>query len=312
MSPRAGRRRARLRLLALPALLLALAARADERLAADLANLAPQRPGHPDLFVLAVAGDGSERVFRNEVLHLERLAATRLDAAGHVLVLANHPPSDGVRRYPRASEETLRAALAGLGQRMDPAEDLLLLYVTTHGTEAHELVLLTPGRAPQLMAPAALRDALDDAGIRHRVLVLSACFSGGFLRALRDPDTLVLTAARRDRTSFGCGNDSVATYFGRAWLVDGLNATLDFEAAFEQALEAIEAREVADGLPPSLPQHQRGERIGATLAAWRAATPPGPPLPYPHPEPEPDDEAVHPAKTAGLARDPGAGNHKSR
>jgi hypothetical protein len=119
------------------------------------------------------------------------------------------------------------------------------------------------------------------------VVVISACYSGGFARALEDPDTLLLMAARRDRPSFGCGNDSVATYFGRAWLVDGLNATLDFVDAFAQAKRAIEKREVAEGRLPSQPQLREGGRIGATLAAWRAGFTPGPPLPYPHAEPEP-------------------------
>jgi len=91
-----------------------------------------------------------------------------------------------------------------------------------------------------------LRKRLDGAGIRHRVIAISACYAGGLIDDLGDPDTLVLAAARRDRTSFGCGNDSVATYFGRAWLVDGLNDTLDFSAAFDQARLAIATRERAE------------------------------------------------------------------
>lgn len=253
----------------------------DPRLAADIARLAPQRPGHADLYVLAVAGDGNEDVFRNEVLHLERLAAQRLDAAGRSLVLANHAPSAGLRPLPAASEANLREALAALGRAMDPAEDLLLLYLSSHGTEDHGFVLARPGEdPPRLLRPARLRQALDASGIRHRVLVVSACFSGGFVRDLRDPNALVITAAHRARPSFGCGNDSVATYFGRAWLVDGLNATLDFEAAFELARVAIEKREIADGLTPSLPQINRGAAIGEVLARWRAGFTPGPALAY--------------------------------
>lgn len=253
----------------------------DAQLAADLSGLAPQRPGHPDLFVLGFAGDGSEQVFRNEVHYLRDLATQRLDAEGRVILLANHVEAPPVRALPEANAHTLRQALDGIAARMDPEEDLLLAYFTTHGTADHELLLRREGRRDRLLTPTELRDALDDAGIRHRVLVISACYSGGFAKALRGPDTLLLMAAHRERTSFGCGNDSVATFFGRAWLVEGLNVTTDFDAAFVQATAAIEARERAEGLEPSRPQINRGARIGERLAAWRAGFEPGPALPYP-------------------------------
>ena len=270
--------------------------RANALLDRDLQALAPQRPGHRDLYVLAVAGDGTETVFRNEVLHLENLATRRLDAAGRVLVLANHPPDSLVRPLPLADPGNLRRALAGLGKRMDPDEDLLLLYMTSHGTEEHQFLLRRPDRPDRLLTPQQLRNALDASGIRHRVVVISACYSGGFARALESPDTLLLMAARRDRPSFGCGNDSVATYFGRAWLVDGLNATLDFAEAFAQASRAIEARETAEGRLPSQPQLRRGERIAATLAEWREGFTPGPAVPYPHAEPEDAGEKLIPPR----------------
>jgi hypothetical protein len=270
----------------------------NDPLARDIAALAPQRPGHPDLYVLGFAGDGSEQVFLNEVQHLQALAAQRLDASGRVLVLANHPPQLIQRPLPRATLANLQQALAAIGAAMDPAEDLLLLYLTTHGTSDHELLLRTPGEADAFINARDLRQALDASGIRYRVLALSACYSGGFVRGLRDDATLLITAAHRDRPSFGCGNDSVATYFGRAWLVDGLNQTVDFDAAFEAAAVAIERREMADGLPPSQPQINRGQRIGEKLAAWRQAFEPGPALPYPFEDPE--DPQSEDAVEAGI------------
>lgn len=264
----------------------------DPLLAAGLSQLAPQRPGHPDLFVLGFAGDGSEQVFRNEVDYLRDLAAQRLDAAGRVVLLANHAGAPPLRALPEANLHTLRQALAGIAARMDPDEDLLLAYFTTHGTEDHRLLVRREGRRDRLLTPAQLREALDAAGIRHRVLVISACYSGGFAKALRGPDTLLLMAAHRERPSFGCGNDSVATFFGRAWLVEGLNATVDFDAAFVQATAAIEARELAEGLDPSRPQINRGERIGERLAAWRAGFRPGPALPYPFALDEPGNDST--------------------
>ncbi len=258
------------------------------RLVGDIGRLSPQRPGRTDLYVLAVAGDGTEQVFENEVRFLHDLAAQRLDAAGRVLVLANHPAQPPQKPLPRASRANLQLALKGLGAAMDRDEDVLLLYLTTHGTQDHELLLRRPGAADDLLGAKALRRALDAAGIRHRVIAISACYAGGLADALETPDTLVLAAARRDRTSFGCGNDSVATFFGRAWLVDGLNHTLDFSAAFDRARLDIARREKAEALRPSRPQIARGSRIEATLAAWRQGFTAGPPLPYPHADPDDD------------------------
>lgn len=260
-------------------------AEADRRLRRDIAALAPQRPGHPDLYVLGIAGDGTERVFLNEVRHLRDVAERRLDAAGRVIVLSNHAAETPYRAPVPATAATLRTALAGIGAAMDPAEDILLLYVTTHGSDDHWLLLRREELADARLDADTLRGALDDAGIRHRVLVLSACYSGGLVPALQDPDTLVLTAARADRTSFGCGNDSVATFFGRAWLVDGLNGTADFASAFRQARADIREREHEAALEPSRPQIHQGERIRERLLAWQAAFQPGPAVPYPHAEP---------------------------
>lgn len=252
----------------------------DPALARDIAALAPQRPGHPDLFVLGVAGDGTEGVFLNEVLHLRELARQRLDAEGRSLLLANHDTRDLLQPLPLATPRNLAAALAAIGAAMDPDEDLLLLYITTHGTPEHELLLRRPDVGDRLLGAASLRRMLDASGIRHRVLAISACYSGGFLPALKGPDTLVITAARHDRASFGCGSESNVTYFGRAWLVDGLNATVDFAQAFAHARSDIAYRERSEDQEPSLPQLRQGERIGAHLAGWRAGFTPGPALPF--------------------------------
>ena len=272
----------------------AISARA--RLARELDALAPQRPGHPDLFVLGIAGDGTGQVFLNEVRHLRELAERRLDARGRVLVLANHAPAPPAPTPVPATPATIRDALAGLGDAMDPDEDVLLLYVTTHGTDDHRLLLRRDGWPDALFGAHQLRRALDAAGIEHRVVVLSACFAGGFAGPLQTPDTLFLAAARDDRTSFGCEDDAAATFFGRAWLVDALNGTVDFAEAFRRARAAIGRREAAGDDPSSFPQMREGARIGATLARWRAAFAPGAPVPYPFAEP---DEIDAPRETRG-------------
>lgn len=244
-------------------------------------GLAPQRDGHIDLFGLAFGGDASEDVFRNEVEFFQRLLPQRFDAADRVLALLNHP--ERADELPLASATALERTLLGLGQRMNRDEDILFLYLTTHGSAEHELYVNQPPLPFDQLTPERLRAALDAARIRWRVLVVSACYSGGFVEALRDPHTLVITAARADRTSFGCGADSKVTWFGKAYLAQALNDSVDFIAAFATARAQIEAWEKEGGIEASDPQIDVGAKIADQLERWRKGFTPGPVVPYMRP-----------------------------
>lgn len=239
-----------------------------------LQALRPGEPGMVDAFLVAFGGDANEDVFRNEVLYAERLFAQRFGMQARTLVLLNHPDTTGER--PLATLSNLRRALAGLAARMQRDEDLLVLFATTHGSEDHELYVdLQPLPLDQI-DPDDLRGALDGAGIDWRVLVVSACYSGGFVDALRSPQTLVITAARADRSSFGCGAESELTYFGRAFLVEALNRTQSFVQAFEMARRRVAKREKAEDFEASEPQIEIGSQIAAKLATWESTLPQAP------------------------------------
>lgn len=257
----------------------------DQRLIAEaLEGMPPQRPGRPDLYVIGFAGDGTEDVFRSEVVYLEQLMDARFQAQGRVISLVNHVDSlDEDEPRPLATLDNLEQALAGTARAMDPGEDLLLLFITTHGTEDHELVAELAPFVDEAINPDGLASAIDRSGVGNRVVVVSACYSGGFMPALRSDDALVITAAREDRTSFGCGATSHVTWFGQAWLVDGLNRHDDFIAAFQDARIAVARREEEEDFAASDPQVHVGERILPVLEAWRGSFEPGPPVPYPWP-----------------------------
>jgi hypothetical protein len=242
-------------------------------LAAAVDQLAPPQPQQIDLFAIGFAADGGEGVFRNEVEYLEQLVSQRFASPQRTLKLINHP--DTIRRDPLATLTNLRAALAAVGQRLDPNEDILLLYLTSHGSQQHELDVVLHDLPLDPIDPSELRAALDASGIQWRVVVISACFSGGFLDALRDPRTLIITAARADRPSFGCGVASDITWFGQALLAEALNETLDFGAAFAIAKAAIRQREEAQDEPPSHPQIDFGKQIAVQLQRWREQVQPG-------------------------------------
>lgn len=243
-----------------------------------IAQLKPRTPGKVNLYAIAFAGDGSENVFRNEAEYLRRLFAARFDAAGHVLVLENNPAT--LATQPLADWSNLETALDAVAAKMDPRQDILLLYLTTHGSEDHTLLVdMDPLPLDQIGA-GDLPGILAEHPFKHRVVIVNACYSGGFIPSLRDRDTLVITAARADRSSFGCGSQSQLTWFGHAYLVDALNRTADFHQAFDDARAEIAAWETRDRYTPSEPQLYIGADIAAQLAKWRAGFVPGAAVPF--------------------------------
>ncbi|HWS26871.1 MAG TPA: C13 family peptidase [Xanthomonadales bacterium] len=235
-------------------------------------QLAPGTPGVTDAYLLAFGGDANEDVFRNEVEYAQTLFAQRFGMQQRTLVLLNNP--DTTDDTPLATLSNLRLALAGIGARMDRKEDLLVLFMTTHGSEDHQLFIDLQPLALDWIDPTALRGALDGAGIDWRVVIVAACYSGGFIDSLATPMSLIITAARADRPSFGCGSDAELTYFGRAFLVDALNQTTSLPAAFDLAREAVAQREKDDDFEASEPQMAMGALIGPRLQAWTSQLPP--------------------------------------
>ena len=84
--------------------------------------------------------------------------------------------------------------------------------------------------------------------------MISSCYSGGFIPALKDEKTLIMTASKADRVSFGCSEEADFTYFGDALFAQALNQTDDLQQAFELAKKHIAAREQAEDFEPSEPQ----------------------------------------------------------
>ncbi|MCL2160345.1 MAG: C13 family peptidase [Betaproteobacteria bacterium] len=234
-----------------------------------LARIETGKPGVPEIFFLGFAGD-EEGVFMRETITVEQLFRDRYATAGHTMILVNNPAT--ARRLPFANHESLSRALRRIGEQMNGEEDLLFLFLTSHGSADHRFSIKFSPFGFSDITPEMLRTALDEAGIKRRVVVVSACYSGGFIPRLADPDTLVITAADADRNSFGCNDTNDLTDFGRAYFDEALRETRSFTEAFERAKATIAAREAADGITSSNPQIAGGESLHAQLE-WFAREP---------------------------------------
>jgi hypothetical protein len=234
-----------------------------------LNELAPQRSGVPDLYLVALGGYGLEKVFLNEVEYVRNLFDRRYDTAGRSMVLVNNV--DTLDRYPLANRHNLADTLAVVGQIIDPDEDVLFLFMTSHGSKEHKFSVSFGPVPLDDMTPTQVRQALDDAGIRWRVIVVSSCYSGGFIESLRTPQTLIITAAANDRKSFGCGTKSEFTDFGTAYFKHALDKQPNFIEAFDIAAKWIEEKENREQRTHSMPQRFVGDEIRAKLTQLEGA-----------------------------------------
>lgn len=233
-------------------------------------SLAPQRPGVTDVYGLVFAPFATEDVFLRESTLVAELLAQRFDAKGRVLQLVNHV--DTVESLPWATPLNLRRAIEAIAARMDREHDVLVVYLTSHAAGDFQLAAAHPPLTVDAISPGELRVALDEAGIRNRVVAVSACYSGGWIGPLASRTTLVMTAADADHTSYGCGRLSELTYFGRAVFDEQLRRTHSFEQAFAAAVPVIRQREQEAGKPDgfSNPQISVGEDLRPVLQALEA------------------------------------------
>lgn len=229
----------------------------------QLEALAPGRAGVDDLYFVGVAPYGLQDTFVRELAVVRRLMEERFDAAGRSIVLSNHPST--LADIPLASVTHLRRTLLSLGATMDAEEDIAVLFFTSHGSAQHELSFELPPLALQQLNPTVLARMLADSGIKWKVIVISACYSGGFIEALRDENTLIVTAADSTHTSFGCEASSDFTWFSRAYFDQALRGTHSFIDAFGRARALVSEREQKEGFEPSNPQMHIGGAIRAKL-----------------------------------------------
>jgi Peptidase C13 family len=248
---------------AVDARLQAALARQPQMLQQAIDALAPQRPGVRDLYFVGFAGYGDQDVFRKEVERVRTLFDQEFGTRGHSLVLINNPAT--LDRYPLATLDNLKTALAGIGRKLDASKDVLFLFLTSHGGKRSGIILALNGRRVGDIAPRELAAALAEAGIKNRVVLISACFSGQFVAPLANDDSLVITAAAANRASFGCSTEAEWTYFGEAYFVAALPQRRKFISAFFAARNRIGARETWDHVPSSEPQIAIGARIRRVL-----------------------------------------------
>jgi hypothetical protein len=239
------------------------------RIAAAVARVKPAQPGRSAVYFVSFAGDGGQGVFRREAQFASEVFGARFGSADRTVLLINDV--DDRDSYPLASVSGLAQTLKLLAARMDVQQDVLVLFLTSHGS-ADGLEVENGS------LPVDLREALDAAGIRWRIVVVSACYAGVFVDALKTDTSAIVTAADAGHSSFGCEDDRELTWFGEAFLKDSLPGSASLEEAFHKAAGLIAQREDAEHQIHSNPQLY----VGPLMRAKLGELPTGKPGPDPH------------------------------
>ena len=230
-----------------------------------LSSIDPSIIGKTDWYFMGVAGFSDQNVFRSEINKVRELFDVRFGTSGRSLTLINNTYS--WLDEPIATKTSILRGLKRIGQQMNADEDVLFLTLSSHGNE--DIVqLANPPLAMDNLDAAWLRESLDASGIRWRVIVVSACYSGSFIDELASPTTVVITASAADKMSFGCTNTAEMTYFGQAFFAESLRSNNSFESAFKDARLRVSERESLMGFEPSEPQMVIGSLMETALPAF--------------------------------------------
>jgi hypothetical protein len=223
----------------------------------------PSPEASPRVFFVGFAGVSSQRVFAEEIKFGEKVVASRFNVKDRQLLLLNDRRD--LTTFPLGTVTSLAYGLKLIGQKMNPDKDILFLALSSHGGKEPVISVSNSALNLQQLTGEELSAALQASGIKRRIIVISACHAAAFIPALKDPDSIIITAAAADKTSFGCSDDRDLTYFGEAFYRDALPKSKKLQDAFDQAKQAIVLREAQEGQKPSDPQAYFGDNLQRIL-----------------------------------------------
>jgi hypothetical protein len=207
-----------------------------------------------------------QSVFENEAKGAADILAKRFGGKDVVVRVNN-------RWETQATNETVASTLDAVAKTMDAENDILLMIFTSHGSRGG--LAVKAGFVEETLSPWLLQSTLRFTGVKHRVIIVSACYSGIFL-PLAGPDTLVITAADATHPSFGCRDGAEWTYFGDAFFNNAMRRASGLRSAFGIARDLVRKRELKEGFEPSNPQIAGGENIERLLTATAPVPAPAP------------------------------------
>lgn len=240
-------------------------------------GLDEENSGTTDLYFVGFAPDARHRGFVADVDTAQRTMDERWGTRGHSIVMLNSPAT--VAERPFATITHLRKVLLEIGEIIDADEDIVMVYLTGPSGREHTLTAVNPPLELASLSPQGLKQLLDAANIRWRIIVVVACDAGAWIDALQDDETLVIASSPAGVRDRDCGGGLGPGAFAEAFFGNAMRRGDDVAGAFDTARKELAARQagapvmsmgpaIADRLK-SLRQHGKGRVVASFDAARR-------------------------------------------
>lgn len=247
----------------------------DSLIGKCVAHIPERTADRPNIYAVAIAPLGTQTLFSREARKALETFASNYGGTAKAGILLSNGVAD-LMQVPLATQGNVEQVLSEIGRRTEATpDDILVVYLTSHGGPDAVLQSALPGNLPILAISAdSLASALAQSRVRRRVIIISACFAGSWIPKLANDDTIIITAAARDRTSFGCADNRPLTYFGEAFLTGPFSRGASLADSFEGAKKTVSQWEAEQKLPLSNPQSFVGRNM---QAFWQSSPRPAAP-----------------------------------
>lgn len=242
----------------------------DPLLQKSFENISPSKKGKTDIYAISFGSYAYQDVFMKEVNYVDERLDKKLAITNRIKLINNEATAFDL---PMANGTNLKKAITEIESISQPDEDILLLYFTSHGGKTSGLsVNIGGGHSLKDLNGERLSEILDSSTIKHKVIIISSCYSGALIPHLKNENTMIITASADNKQSYGCSDDADLTYFADAYFKKSLSMTTDLEKAFQLAKTHVLEREKRENLTPaSNPQIFIGKNIKATLKKYNGA-----------------------------------------
>jgi hypothetical protein len=221
-----------------------------------LDQLEDERPGITDLYFVGFAPDARRPGFVADIDAAQRTMDERWHTKGRSVVLVNSPLT--VAERPFATITNLREVLLQIGDLIDADDDVVMVYLTGSSTRNHALAAVNPPLQLVDLSAQGLKQLLDAAGIRWRIVVVSTCYAGAWVDALKDDETAVIASSGPDVRGSDCGGGNAASSFGEAFFTEAMRRNDDLALAFDAARKGLarsHAPQPVMSIGPSIAEH---------------------------------------------------------